>query len=511
MGSNKTASSANMNLTAAGPAVLAVVCVAQFFGVLNASAVGVALPAIGEEFAVEPGVLGWLMTGFLLIYGVAIPFYGRLADLYGARRLFLLGVCLFSVGSLLSAFAPNFPMLLVARFAQALGGAAVPGLGMALASRAYPEEKRGVVLGIIGMTIGVGAGVGPLLGGALSDAFGWRAIFAVTSIAALTVPVGLRVLPADEELEAEPLDAIGGLLLALSVGGSLVAVSEGARSGWQAPLVIGSTVIAAVAAISLVARQRLARFPFIPRDLLENSRYLALVGMSFSIMAANLATLIGLPLLLSGLHDQSPVQIGFVLLPGAMLTGILGLAAGRMVDRIGILLPMRIGLPMMLLALLLLSTFAGASVVALSGFVALLGGGFALVNTPIAVAVTLAVRPQRIASALSMNSMLFFLGGSFGTALLIAVSTANEGASSFNPLHSGAAAGYSEGFLLLAGFVLLALGLSFAVPSQVREPAGERLPEEGEEPVALEWVADCSVPWTPECSRAARAEAPAAS
>ena len=491
-----------------GPAVLAVVCVAQFFGVLNASAVGVALPAIGEDLSVEPGVLAWLMTGFLLVYAVAIPFYGRVADLLGARRLFLLGVSLFSLGSLLSAFAPTFPILLVARFVQAVGGAAVPGLGMALASRAYPEERRGMVLGIIGMTIGVGAGVGPLLGGVLSDAFGWQAIFAVTAVAALTVPVGLRVLPADQERSGEQLDVLGGVLLALTVGGGLLAVTEGARSGWQTPLVIGGAVSAGLAPIALIVRQRLAGSPFIPLEFLQNSRLLALLGMSFAVMAANLAPLIGLPLLLSGLHDQSPIQIGLVLLPGAMLTGVLGLTAGRLVDRIGVLRPMRFGLPLMLIGLACMSTFADASVFAISGFVAILGGGFALVNTPIAAAVSRVVRPQRLASALSMNSMLFFLGGSFGTALLIAISTGRSGESSLNPLHTGAAAGYSDGFLLLALFVLIALGLSFAVPSEAREPATVSLPKESAKPRALEWVADCSVPWTSECSRAARAEAP---
>ncbi len=497
--------------SATGPAVLAVVCVAQFFGVLNASAVGVVLPTIGEDLSVEPGLLGWLMTGFLLVYAVAIPFYGRLADLFGARRLFLLGVSLFSIGSLLAVFAPTFSTLLFARFVQAIGGAAVPGLGMVLASRAYPVERRGAVLGVIGMTIGVGAGVGPLLGGVLSDAFGWQAIFVVTALAVLTVPVGLKVLPADEEQEAEQLDVVGGLLLALTVGGALLAVTEGARSGWQSPLVIAGAVSAALAPVALVARQRIARFPFIPLEFLRNSRLLALLGISFAVMAANLAPLVGLPLLLTGLHDQSPVQIGLILLPGAMLTGVLGLTAGRLVDRIGVLRPMRFGLPLMMVGLLCMSTFADASVVAISGFVAMLGGGFALVNTPVAAAVSFVVRPQRLASALSMNSMLFFLGGSFGTALLIAISTGRSGESALNPLHTGAAAGYSDGFLLLALFVVVALGLSFAVPSRVRLQAAEGVPSVSEQPLALKWVADCSIPWTPECAGAAAAKAPGVS
>ena len=109
--------------------VLLIVCFALFFGVLNASAVGVVLPDVADDLSVDTGQLSWLMTGFLLIYGIAIPFCGRLADRYGARPLFLLGVGVFSVGALLSALAPNFEFLLVARMIQAIGGAADPGLG----------------------------------------------------------------------------------------------------------------------------------------------------------------------------------------------------------------------------------------------------------------------------------------------------------------------------------------------------------------------------------------------
>ena len=357
------------------------------------------------------------------------------------------------------------------------------------------------------MTIGVGAGVGPLLGGFLSDAFGWQAIFAVTAIAAVTVPVGLKVLPVDEERTGEQLDVLGGLLLAFTIGGALIAVTEVARSGWQTPLVIGGLISAMVAPLALTVRQRMARFPFIPMEFVRNSQLLALGGMSFSVMAAYVAALVGLPLLLTELHGQAPIQVGLTLLPGAILTGILGLTAGRVVDRIGILVPMRIGLPLMLLGLLGMSTFTDASPLALSGFMAMLGGGFALVNTPIAAAVSLVVRTQRLASALSMNSMLFFIGGSFGAALLIALTIGSDGASALNPLHTGAAAGYSDAFLWSGLFIMFAFGLSFATPSQAREPARERLTTVQQRPFGVEWVGDCSIPWTPECSRVEHAEA----
>ena len=160
------------------------------------------------------------MTGFLLIYGIAIPFYGRLADRHGARPLFLLGVGVFSVGSLLSALAPDFSLLLGARAVQAIGGAAVPGLGMTLASRAYGPERRGSVLGVIAATIGLGAAIGPLLGGALSEGLGWQSIFLINTAAAATIPIGLKILPRVEDRTGGNLDIFGGVALALLVGGS---------------------------------------------------------------------------------------------------------------------------------------------------------------------------------------------------------------------------------------------------------------------------------------------------
>ena len=176
-------------------AVLVIVCVALFFAVLEASAVSVILPEIAIGISADPAQIGWLMTVFLLVTGIAIPFYGRLADRFGAGHLFIFGVAVFSIGSLLAGMATNYQFLLVARIIQAMGGAAIPGLGMVLVSRAYGPESRGAVLGIIAATIGVSAAAGPLLGGLLSELLGWRSVFLVTTATVLTIPFILRALP----------------------------------------------------------------------------------------------------------------------------------------------------------------------------------------------------------------------------------------------------------------------------------------------------------------------------
>ncbi len=151
---------------------------------------------------------------------------------------------MFSLGSLLAALAPNYELLLGARVVQALGGAALPGLGMTLASRAFGPGNRGAALGALSATMGSGAAIGPLLGGTMSAQFGWQSLFAITALAVLVTPLALAVLPKAEERSREPMDVAGGLLLAVMLTGLLLAASEGGQSGWGSPLVLGSAGLA---------------------------------------------------------------------------------------------------------------------------------------------------------------------------------------------------------------------------------------------------------------------------
>lgn len=445
---------------------LVVVCAALFFNVLNGTMVNIVLPVVGEDLGVEPARLGWIITGYLLVYGVAVPFYGRLADRFGARRLFVLGICVYSASSLLCAVSLNYPMLVAGRVLQATGAAAIPGLGMAMISGVYPPDRRGSALGIVSATIGTGSALGPALGGLISGVLSWHFMFLLSACSGLLVPLALRILPSGERREGEGLDLPGGVLLALGVGGALLAATEGARGDVTAPVVVGAAVTSAIALVLLVFRQRRAVSPFIPRDLLRNARFLGLVGVSFSAMIANVATFVSLPLLLSGVYRLELLEIALVLLPNALAVATVGPIAGRLVDRIGGRPPLRAGLLIILGVQLSYSTFGvGASVWVVSALAGVQGVGFALMNAPIATMVSLAVSRDRQASGLSMNSMAFFLGGGFGTAILTAVLTARrDAADAFNPLYALGAAAYSDAFLLFSVPLLVALALSARVP-----------------------------------------------
>jgi len=446
--------------------VLVAICAATFFGVLNASAVNVVLPQIGRSFEVGPSMLGWVMSIFLLVYGVAIPFYGKLADRYGARKLFIGGVGLFGLGSMLCAIAPSLETLLAARVVQGLGGAAFPGLGMTLASRAVPPEKRGTALGYIAATMGVGAAVGPLIGGIAADFVSWRLLFGASAIALVVIPAAHASLPKEDTNPNAPLDLLGGILLAIGVAAGLYSVAEGSRVGWTLPVIVAA--VAGVSAMAfLVYHQATTENPFLPRELLRSATYRRAVTMAFCATGSYLAILIGMPLFLTHFHGLSPFEIGLVLVPEALLMAVTGVIAGRVVDRIGPRVPTFAGALMLVVVAIGLSTTAGNSLVAAVILGGVLGAGYAMLNTPIAAAISTIVEPKVLASALSLNAMIFFVGGSFGTTAFVAIAEARTTAgAAWNPAHSGAATAFSDAFIVFVVPMVLTGILALTLPKR---------------------------------------------
>ena len=466
---------------------LLLVAAAIVSSVLAGTMTNVALPLIGQSLGIEPARLGWLVTGYLLVFGVATPFYGRLADRWGARRLFAAGLGVFATGSLLCMLAPNYGVLFAARLIQAAGSGAIPGLGVALVSRAYPPERRGGAFGIVSAAAGSGAAIGPTLGGFVAGTFGWPAIYAILTLAGLLAPFAWRVIPTGGARNREPIDVPGGLLLALTVAAVLLTATEASRGDLVSPLVLGALVTAVLAAAGLVLRQRLAAAPFVPRDLVRNRRFVGLSTLSFVVMGVYLPVLVALPLMLTQFNGLLPVQVGLALLPEAVVFIVLGPVAGRLVDRIGPRLPIRSGLLVMSAAVASLSLFgAGAPAVVVSLLAALLSAGFAFVNSPLTTTVSLVVPPARLASGLSMNSMLFSLGGAFGAALMAAVLTARGAAEkAFNPRYGGPAVAFSDAFTVMLLLLLVAFGLTTALPQRRARTAGADAPRSTDAPAPV--------------------------
>jgi len=465
-------------------AVVALLSVCVFFSVLNTSMFNVSLPEIGREFAVSPARLGWIVTAYSLLFGVSTPFYGRLGDRYGLRRMLITGLSLFSVASLLAAIAPSYPLLVICRALQAIGTGAIPSLGTALIIRHVPEARRGAALGITAATVGAGAALGPTLGGLITQFLSWRALFGVSALLGLAVPFARRLLPPSRPADSR-LDLPGGLLLTGVVAGLLIGITNIERHGLDSGLVLGPWMASLLSLLLLGWRIRTAPDPFVPPSLLGNRAYLLAGAIAFLQSGAHFGMLVLVPLLLDRVNRLPAFEIGLAMLPSAAVMSLLSPLAGRLADRLGGLLPMRAGLALWAAGMVLLSSVgAGRSAVLVAGLLILCGAGMGLVNSASTVVVSALLPPERVGLGIGLYNMQFFLGSAFGAALTTTVLEAREPAvDGWNPLHSGAGAGFSDAFLITLAASLVASLLAALVRAE--RPRAEQawsaeLPQGGE-------------------------------
>ncbi len=464
--------------------VMAIVSAAIFVSVLQQTFVNVVVPDIRQDYGASQGQVGWVITGYLLIFAVGIPLYGRVADLYSLRGTFTLGLLGLAAGSVVCAFAPSLSVLVAGRVLQAAGAAAIPALGFASIAKLLPSGQRGTALGLLSSSVGVGASVGPVVGGVIAGIAGWQSLFFVTLVLALVLAAGAwRVLPdAVSDHPAAPnnvlealhrFDVPGGLLLASAAGLALFGVTEGQVAGFTSPVTWGSFSLSVVAAVGFVWRIRSAPEPFVSPGLFRNSAFLAAVIVGFFMMFTNVGTLVLTPFLLSEVNGLSAAGIGVVLAPGAAAVAILSPVAGRLSDRFGPRALIRTGLLIMLLSTFGLSTFGvGASAVAVALGVLGLGLGFSIVNSPTANAAAATLSAEESGVGLGIFQLIFFLGGGFGPAVTATFLAARQevGGAAINPLYTLQAAPFSDAFLVIALSAAIALAATLGIRQKVKQP-----------------------------------------
>ena len=441
--------------------LIGVLVSAVFVSVLNSSMVNVVIPVIGRDYGVTEAQVGWVITGYLLTYAVGIPLYGRAADVFSIRRAFMVGLIAFAAGSLICASAPSLGALVFGRIVQGAGGAAIPALSSVSVTKVLPPGERGAALGLIVSSVGIGAAVGPILGGAVGALAGWHYLFVGTLIlTAALLPAALYVLPDDSPAEARGFDLPGGILLGLAAGLFLFGITRGQVSGFGSAGSWGSFAGSALAALGFSWRIRRSAEPFVSPALFENRAYVAAVVVGYFCMLANVSALVFVPLLVSEVNGLSPGQAGVVLTPGAVALAIISPLAGRWSDRIGVRPLIFTGLVTMLLSVFSISMFgAGATPVVVSLGMLGVGAGFALANSPNINAAASALGPEEVGAGLGIFNGAFFLGGGTGPAVigafLVARKEADAGA--LNPLYALDAAAYSDAFLALTLALLISL------------------------------------------------------
>lgn len=318
--------------------VLAGMTMANAMILVDQTAVPLALPDIMQAFQVGSAEVQWVLNGSLLALAGLLVLGGRLGDLLGRRRIFLLGCITFATASAVAGLAPWFPLLLLARVAQGIGGALMLPGSVALVSAAFASDQRGRALGTMGGVAAVAAALGPTIGGTLTSVVSWRAVFLVNvPLAIACVAITLRAVPADEpRIGPVHVDISGSLLFCVVLVSGVVGLSQTQGDSLGSPAVVAPLAISAVALVLFVVRERRAHNPLMSFGLLRRHRnYL---GATLSQGLAGMAEMglgVIFPLLLILNLEMSPVLAGVALIPTTVPMIVVAPLAGRWYDRGG--------------------------------------------------------------------------------------------------------------------------------------------------------------------------------
>ncbi|MCB1487723.1 MAG: MFS transporter [Bauldia sp.] len=441
---------------------LAAMAVGVFVIANDFTALSVAIPAIEKDFGIDLTTAQWVINGYAMVFGVLIVTGGRLADMFGRRRIFFIGSVIFAIASTLGGFAPNVWILLAARFVMGVGGAMMWPAVLGMTYGLLPESKKGLAGGTIMGAAGFGNAVGPLIGGTLTDTLSWRGIFFLNlPIAIFGIFVTWRVIAADKTDAGERKIDYGGILV-LSAGliALLLALDEGTDVGWLDVRIIGLFVVAVLALVGFaLVEHRAGAHALVPRDVLDNREFAAAALATLLMSALFFSALLYLPQFMMKRLDYSAIQAGAGLLPMMGVFALTSFIAGPLYNRLGPKIVVSAGAAALAAGMFLLSRIAETSpFTELVPGMAVLGIGVGLFYSSITTAGITALDKSRSSLAGAIVYMAQIAGGSIGLGLNTAVVVGNP------VLADGISnAFFIDGCLAIAGLlvVLFFVGGSF--------------------------------------------------
>ncbi len=402
---------------------LVVVCVATFMLLLDITIVNVALPKIASDLKASFSDIQWVIDAYALTLASVLLTTGALADLRGRRLVFSIGLCLFAFTSLLCALSPSALFLILARAGQGIGGAIMFSTSLALLAQEFQGRERGVAFGAWGATIGASAAVGPLLGGVLTEAFGWSSIFYINvPIGVATAAVTVAKVAESRNPEGARIDWIGTVTFTAALFLMVFAIIRGNAEVWGSTVIVGLFAGAAVLLLVFLVAQFVQDNAMFDVSLFRKPTFGGASLVAFTLSSSMFAMFLYLTLYLQTLLGLSPLQTGLRFLPTTVVMFFVAAASGNLSARVPVRLLLSAGLVLVGAGLLMMRGLTASShwTALLAGFV-VAGVGVGLVNPALASTAIGVVAPQRSGMASGINSTFRQVGIATGIAVLGAI------------------------------------------------------------------------------------------
>jgi EmrB/QacA subfamily drug resistance transporter len=451
----------------------AITSLALFMATLDNLVVTMALPVIRKDMGASIQGLEWTVNAYTLTFAVLLLTGAALGDRLGRRRMFIVGMTIFTGASAAAALAPTIQFLIAARAVQGVGGAILTPLTLTILSAAVPAEKRGLALGAWGGISGLAVALGPVVGGVIVQGISWQWIFW------LNVPLGLLLIPVsrlrltETHGPASRLDLPGLGLVSAGLFGIVWGLVRGNGPGWSSLEIVGSLVLGAVVLAAFVAWELRAPAPMLPMRFFRNRGFTAVNVSSLAFSFGMFGSIFLLAQFLQTVQGYSPLGAGVRILPWTVMPIFVAPLAGLFSDRIGSRPLIVAGLALQAVGLgwmAAVSTPDVSYLMLVTPFV-LAGVGMALFFAPVANAVLSAVRPEEEGQASGVNNAIRELGGVFGVAVLASVFTQYGSYRSGADYVSGLTPAVWVGAAVVAVGAVAALGIPRRRAKEALEPA----------------------------------------
>ena len=463
---------------------LYVLCLGDVLIVLDSTIVNVALPSIQADLGFSDATLAWVVNAYLLTFGGFLLLGGRLSDLYGRRRVFLIGLVLFTAMSLACGVAGSQEFLVVGRALQGFGGAIVSVVALSLIMTIFTEPaERAKAMGIFSFVLAGGATAGVLLGGVLTDLFAWNWIFLVNLPVGIAVfALSLRLLPDDRpEAGDRRLDVAGAVTVTAAVMLGTYAVINGNDNGWTSGETLGLLAAAAGLLVAFLAIEGRINSPLMPLGLFR-SRNISVANVVGILLAGSMFGWFFLSALyLQLVLGYSPLEVGLAYLPSTLIMAAGSIAlSDRLVMRFGVKPPIVGGLTCFAIGLLWFARAPaeGSFVVDVMPAMIVMGIGGGITFNPLLLAAMGDVAPTESGLASGIVNTAFMMGGALGLAVLVSIADSRMQSlrDSGDALPEALTGGYNAAFLAAAAFAVVG-ALGALLRRRVTAPGQEAMPE----------------------------------